>query len=104
MHIVVNHLPIKPDADWNDIASKFEKFAKETRATYTQMKVAMLSKASEGEAIFVGIYADMETLDHVSKNVAAPWFAENIRQYLAGPAARTVANGIAGSVGGDSAA
>ena len=40
------------------------------------------------------------TAEHVSANVAAPWFAENIRPYLAGPAQRSVGEVIAGELAG----
>lgn len=96
MHAVVNHLPIRPDADWADIASKFDAFAAGVKRDFPQMKTAVLLKVSETEAIFVGVYADIETMKHVSSNVAAPWFAENIRPYLAGPAVRSAGEVIGG--------
>jgi hypothetical protein len=39
-------------------------------------------------------------MKHVSSNVAAPWFADNIRPYLSGPVSRSAAAVIAGFVGG----
>ena len=72
MHAVVNHLPIKPDADWAIIAERFEAFSKSTRAAYPAMNTAVLVRASDMEAIFVGIYDDPDTMQHVSSNVAAP--------------------------------
>ncbi len=96
MHAVVNHLPIRPDADWTDIASKFDGFAASVKHDFPQMKTAVLLKVSDTEAIFVGVYADLETMQHVSTNVAAPWFAQNIRPYLAGPAARSAGEVIGG--------
>lgn len=100
MYAVVNHLPIRPDADWQDIRRKFGKFAEATRKDYPKLKVAVLLKPSETEAIFVGVYDDQATAEHVSANVAAPWFAENIRPYLAGAAQRSVGEVIAGEVAG----
>lgn len=99
MHTVVNHLPMRPDADWKDIAAKFGAFAEKTRAAHPGMKAALLTRSAEkDEAVFIGVYADMATLEHVSSQVAAPWFAENIRIYLNGPVARTVGNVIAGGL------
>lgn len=96
MHAVVNHLPIRPDADWADIAAKFETFAAGVKRDFPQMKTAVLLRVSNTEAIFVGVYADLETMVHVSSNVAAPWFAANIRPYLGGPAARSAGEVIGG--------
>lgn len=98
MHAVVNHLPIKPDADWAEIAAKFDAFARDVRARHAAMNTAVLTKVSDTEAIFIGIYDDPQTMQEVSSNVAAPWFAENIRPYLAGQANRSSGVVIAGSV------
>ena len=98
MHAVVNHLPFKPDADWADIAEKFEAFARDVRQKFPAMNTAVLTKVSDTEGIFIGIYDDAETMQHVSSNVAGPWFAENIRKYLAGQANRTSGVVVAGSV------
>ena len=57
---------------------------------------ALLLRAGEEEAIVIVGYADLATLKDVSSNVAAPWFAENIRPYLSGPAARSVGEVLAG--------
>lgn len=98
MHAVVNHLPFKPDADWGDIARKFEAFAKDVRARFPAMNTAVLTKVSDTEGIFIGIYDDPETMQTVSSTVAAPWFAENIRPYLAGQVNRSSGIVVAGSV------
>jgi hypothetical protein len=100
MYAVVNQLPIRPDADWQDIAEKFGKFAAATSRDYPKLKVAVVMKASPTEAIFLGVYEDQTTAEHVSANVAAPWFAEHIRPYLAGPAQRLVGEVISGEVAG----
>src|SRR5690242_19287273 len=100
MYAVVNHLPIRPDADWEDIAAKFAKFSAATSKEYPKLKVAVVMKASETEAIFLGVYDDQATAEHVSANVASPWFAENIRPYLAGAAQRLVGEVISGVVVG----
>jgi hypothetical protein len=96
MHTVVNHLPIKPDADWEEIARRFAAFADGVKARFPGMLVGVLNKASPTEAMFVGVYSDPATMQEVSANVAAPWFAENIRPYLAGPANRTAGEVVAG--------
>jgi len=50
---------------------------------------AHLVVVSETEAIVVGLYATREAMDDISKNVAAPWFAQHVRPYLAGPVQRS---------------
>jgi hypothetical protein len=100
MYAVINHLPVRPDADWSAIAAKFAAFADSTGKAYPKLKTAVLTRVSDTEMIFSGVYEDRATAEHVSANVAAPWFAENIRQYLAGPANRSAGEVIAGFVRG----
>lgn len=96
MHVVVNHIPIRPDADWTDIAARFAAFAARVKPEHPGMRTALLTRASDTEAIFVGIYSDPTTMQRVSSEIAAPWFAENIRQFMSGPAVRSVGEVIAG--------
>lgn len=96
MHAIVNHLPIKEGADWTEMAAKFETLATEMRAAHPEFKSAMVLKVDEHEAILVVTYTDRESLDRLSKEVAGPWFAENIRPYLAGPVSRSVGEVVAG--------
>jgi hypothetical protein len=100
MYAVVNHLPVRPDADWAAIAAKFSAFAEGTGKAYPKLRTAVLTRVSDTEMIFTGVYEDEATAQHVSSNVAAPWFAENIRMYLAGPANRSAGTVIAGFAGG----
>ena len=98
MHAIVNHLPIKEDADWADIAAKVDRFLSEMRAAHPEFKSALVLRVDEHEAILVATYADRELLDRLSKEVAGPWFAENIRRYLAGPVSRSVGEVVAGGL------
>lgn len=66
------------------------------QGAFPKLKTAVLTKAGDTEAIFTGVYDDRATAEHVSSDVAAPWFAENIRPYLAGPANRSAGEVIAG--------
>ena len=97
MHAIVNHLPIKDGADWADIAAKFDTFVAEMRAAHPEFKSVLVLKVDDHEAILVVTYTDRELLDRLSKEVAGPWFAENIRPYLAGPVSRSVGEVVAGS-------
>lgn len=96
MHIIINHLPIKDGADWSDIAAKFDSFAADMQAAHPEFKNALVVKVDDNEAILVVSYADRESLDRLSREVAAPWFAANIRAYLSGPVSRSVGEVIAG--------
>jgi hypothetical protein len=96
VHTVVNHIPIQAGSDWSEIAARFDRFAAGVRERFPGMKAAQLLKVSDTEAIFVGIYEDAGTMQTVSSEVAAPWFAENIRPFLSGPAVRSVGTMIAG--------
>jgi hypothetical protein len=58
--------------------------------------LAVLTKASDSDAILVGVCEDEATMKQVCSNVAAPWFAENIRPYLDPPVARSVVEVIVG--------
>jgi hypothetical protein len=100
MHAVVNHLPFRPDADWGEIARRFSEFSSGVKAEYPKMSSAVLMKISDTEGIFVGIYDDAETMQHVSSNVAAPWFAEHIRPFLAGPTQRSAGEVVSGFAAG----
>jgi hypothetical protein len=96
MHAVVNHLPIRPDADWGEITAKAGSFFTGTKAAYPKLRSAVLIRVGAGEAIFVGVYDDRSTMEYVSSEVAGPWFAEHIRPYLSGPVARSTGEVVAG--------
>jgi hypothetical protein len=96
MFAVVNHLPIREDADWSEISRRFNDFANGIKPSYPALRTAVVVKVGPGEAVFIGLYDDRATMEHVSANVAAPWFAENIRPFLSGPTARSVGEVIAG--------
>lgn len=56
---------------------------------------AQLVRVSDTEAIVFALYATREALDEISRSIAAPWFAENVRPYLAGPVQRSVGEVVA---------
>jgi hypothetical protein len=98
VHAVVNHLPIKEGTDWSELIAKFAAFDAATRQSHPDLLATSLIRAGNAEAILVVVYRDRESLDAISRTVAAPWFAENIRPYLAGPVSRSVGEIVAGSV------
>jgi hypothetical protein len=97
VHAIVNHLPIKTGADWNELAGKFGTFEAVTRQAHPELVAASLIQASDTEAILVIVYRDRQSLDEISQSVATPWFAENVRPHLSGPVSRSVGEIIAGS-------
>lgn len=97
MHAVVNHLPIRADANWSELAARFDAFEAATRHAHPDLISASLIRAGDTEAILVVVYRDRQSLDEISKAVAAPWFAENVRPYLSGRVSRSVGEIIAGS-------
>jgi hypothetical protein len=96
MHTIVNHLPIRADADWTALAGKMHAFLTATRKTVPKLRGGLVVKVSDGEAILIVFYEDEATMNEVSSKIAAPWFAENIRPYLAGPVSRSVGAVVAG--------
>ncbi len=96
MHTVVNHLPVRDDADWGGMAEKFTAFADMLKTSISGIRAAQLLRAGDTEAILVILFEDEATMKRVSSEVAAPWFAENFRPYLTGPPSRSVGEMIAG--------
>ncbi len=94
MHAVVNHLPIKPDADWNALAGKFETF--NTIIDSPDFCGCSLIHAGAEEAIILVLFRTRSALDDFSSNIAAPWFAEHVRPFLAGPVSRSTGEIVAG--------
>jgi hypothetical protein len=95
MHVVVNHLPIKPDADWAEIARRFDRLAADTLPGHPEVRGMQVVQAGPEEAILVITFADAAAMADFSSQIAAPWFAEHIRPFLAGPADRKTGKLIA---------
>jgi hypothetical protein len=55
-------------------------------------------RAGNDTAIFLILFASRAALDDISHNVAASWFAENVRPFLAGPVSRSVDEITAGTL------
>ena len=98
MHAVINHLPLHNDIDWAELARTLESFEAMLRTQYTAFRGCTLIRASGDAGILVDP-EDVELLQDlvVSKNVAAPWFAEHVRPLLAGAVSRSVGEVVAGS-------
>jgi hypothetical protein len=95
MYAVVNRLPITANADWTAICGKVDAF--NALIDHPDFRGLSLIRAGENEAIVFVLFATKPALEVISRDVAAPWFAENMRPYLAGPANRTVGEIVAGA-------
>ena len=97
MHAVINHLPLHKTTDWPALALLFQTFEEKTRTAHPAFRGVTLIRVDDDHAILVVIFDTREALDEISKNVAGPWFAENVRPLLAGAVSRSVGEVIAGS-------
>jgi hypothetical protein len=96
MHAVVNHLPIKPDSDWSALTAKVDAF--NAMVDHPDFRGLSMIRAGDDAAIFLVLFASRVALDDISHNVAAPWFAESVRPFLAGPVSRSVGEIVAGTL------
>jgi hypothetical protein len=88
MHVVINKLTLsKPvdDALVQKVREFFVTFTKNPEVVDAQLVVV-----SDTAAVVLVHFTTREALDRISKEVAAPWFAEHVRPYLGGPVERVV--------------
>src|SRR5262245_37945668 len=96
MYAVINQLTLKPDTDWPALTDKVDRFAASISDPH-YVGVGLI-RTGDNEAVVLVLFADRTRLDEISRAVAAPWFAENVRQYLAAPAARSIGEVVAGTL------
>jgi hypothetical protein len=96
MHAVINHLPIKPDADWATLNGKVDAF--NASIAHSDFRGLSLIRAGDNEAIILVLFSTRPALEKISSEVAAPWFAQNVRPYLSGPVSRSVGEVVAGAL------
>jgi hypothetical protein len=90
MHAIVNTLKLARPLDDQILHKIKEEFLPRAREANAGFLGAKIVRVSELEVVLLAFYANREVLDEVSSKVAGPWFAENVRPYLAGPVTRTV--------------
>src|SRR5262249_49332033 len=88
MHAVVNHPPLKDGTDWVGLARKFDDF--NATIAHPDFRGLSIIRATDTEAILLVLFETRAALADVTRNIAMPWFAENVRPYLAGPVSRHV--------------
>lgn len=96
MHIVVNPLPLQEKVDWSALQAQVDQFHSWLSGERPEFRGVSLVRASDTQAILLVLFDDRESLDDISKNIAAPWFAEHVRPSLAGPVDRQVGEIVAG--------
>jgi hypothetical protein len=96
MHAVVNHLPIKPGTDWTALACEVEKFRASAAAHAGFRDMKFIRCHDKDEAIVLVFFDSRPVLEDLSSRLAGPWFAEHVRPHLAGPAARSTGEVLAG--------
>ena len=97
MHAVINHLPLQKTTDWAALSQLVNSFEAMLHAQYPAFRGCTLIRAGEDAGILVVTFDTREALDDISRNVAAPWFAEHVRPQLAGAVSRSVGEVVAGS-------
>ena len=89
MHAIVNTMKLARPLD-DEILHKIEAEFPRIRQANAGFLGAKIVRVSELEVVLLAFYASREVLDEVSSKIAGPWFAENVRPYLAGPVSRSV--------------
>lgn len=98
MHIVVNHIALQDGVDWPHLEAEVEAFNAHMQRTHPDCLGVALVRESGAHAIFLVHFADLEALQRLSSEVAAPWFAEHVKPLLAGPVDRHVGEVVAGEL------
>ena len=99
MHAIVTKLKLGKPLD-DEILRKIEhEFFPRAKAANPGFLGARVVRVSDTETIVLAFYTTREVLDEVSSKIAGPWFAENVRPYLAGPVERSVGEVIVNAGG-----
>jgi hypothetical protein len=89
MHVIVNKLTLGKPIDAELLRKVEDDFCPLVRKVQGFVDLQLVS-VSDSEAIVLAFFATREALDEVSSTIAGPWFAANVRPYLAGPVQRSV--------------
>ena len=99
MHIVVNRFSLTENVDWTILESKVNQLQAQVAGERADFHGVSLVRIGQTEAILLVLFETREALDDISKNIAAPWFTEHVKPYLAGPVDRQVGEIVAGVLG-----
>lgn len=89
MHVVVTRMTLAKPVD-DALLGKIEEGFLARARQRPEFVDLQLVRVDDTEAIFLVFFTTREALDEVSSTIAAPWFAEHVRPYLAGPVQRSV--------------
>jgi len=98
MHIVVNRFSLTNTVNWPDLQSKVDQLQVRLAAERSDFRGVSLIRVSDTQAIFVVLFDSLEALNDISKNMAAPWFAEHVIPHLDGGVDRQVGEVVAGKL------
>ena len=98
MHIVVNHLTLQDSVDWVNLESAVERFQTEVSRQRPEFHGVSLVRIDENRAIFLVLFRDLDSLNEISREIAAPWFTEHFKPFLAGSVERHVGEVVAGAL------
>lgn len=96
MFVVVNHLPVRPDADLETMRRVIDAECEARLKAYPEIKAMIVSRPNDEEVTLVILFESRAFGEEFSSKVAGPWFAEHIRPFLAGPARRSAGDMMAG--------
>ena len=96
MLAVLNHLELQPDTDWEALGKSFDALC--AAVDDPDLIDASIVQTDDRHGFILVRYKSREAMEAVSKTVAAPWFAENVRPLLAAPASRTVGQIVGGTL------
>jgi len=98
MHIVVNHFTLQDTVDWTRLEAAVEQFQSDLSARRPEFHGVSLVRVSGNSAIFLVLFDDLDSLNDISRNIAAPWFTEHFKPFVAGPVERHVGEIVAGAM------
>jgi len=89
MHAIVTKLALGKPLD-DALIHKIETELLPRAREYPGFLEIRIVRVSDAEAILLAFFSSREQLDELSSKLAGPWFADNVRSYLAGPVQRSV--------------
>ena len=96
MYAVVNHFPLKTPVD-EALIEKMENDLIPQARTTPGFKAFHFIRVSDDHAVVVALFETREALDESTQQIAAPWFAQHVGPYVAGPPQRSVGEVVASS-------
>ena len=90
MHAIVNTMKLARPLPPELLLKIEQELIPRSRAVDPGLLGLKIVQVTETDYVMLAFYSSREALDTISSKVAGPWFAENVRSYLAGPVNRLV--------------